>query len=56
MSAASKPLEGKLAIVTGAGKPNGVGFASATALAEQGADVSFYHTRERLGRELGFEN
>lgn len=33
-------LAGKLAIVTGAAKANGIGFASALALAEHGADVS----------------
>ena len=33
-------LAGKLAIVTGAGKPNGIGAAAAYALAEHGADVS----------------
>ena len=32
-------LKGKTAIVTGAGKPNGIGAASAFALAEQGANV-----------------
>ncbi|KAJ9160746.1 NAD(P)-binding domain protein [Coniochaeta hoffmannii] len=38
-----KPLQGKLAIVTGAGKPNGVGFATATLLAEQGADIVLHY-------------
>jgi NAD(P)-dependent dehydrogenase (short-subunit alcohol dehydrogenase family) len=33
-------LAGKLAIVTGAGKPNGIGAAAAYALAEHGANVS----------------
>jgi len=37
---AAKPLQGKLAIVTGASKSNGIGFATAQVLAEQGADVS----------------
>lgn len=32
-------LKGKLAIITGSGKANGIGFAVATALAELGADV-----------------
>lgn len=36
----AKNLQGQLAIVTGAGKPNGVGFATARLLAEHGADVS----------------
>jgi NAD(P)-dependent dehydrogenase (short-subunit alcohol dehydrogenase family) len=35
-------LAGKLAIVTGAGKPNGIGAATAYALAEHGANVSSY--------------
>jgi 3-oxoacyl-ACP reductase-like protein len=38
---AQQYLKGKVAIVTGAGKPNGIGAASAIALAEQGADVRF---------------
>jgi NAD(P)-dependent dehydrogenase (short-subunit alcohol dehydrogenase family) len=40
MTSNANQLKGKLAIVTGAGKPNGVGFAVAKILAEQGADVS----------------
>lgn len=36
---ASQSLKGKVAIVTGAGKPNGIGAASAIAFAEQGANV-----------------
>jgi hypothetical protein len=35
-------LAGKLAIVTGAGKPNGIGAAAAYALAEHGANVSYW--------------
>ncbi|KAB5582295.1 putative short-chain dehydrogenases/reductase [Coniochaeta sp. 2T2.1] len=38
-----KSFQGKLAIVTGAGKPNGVGFATAKALAEQGADIVLHY-------------
>jgi len=38
--AGTKSLQGKIAIVTGAGKSNGIGFATAKALAEQGANVS----------------
>lgn len=38
---AQQYLKGKVAIVTGAGKLNGIGAASAIALAEQGADVRF---------------
>lgn len=37
---AQQQLKGKTAIVTGAGKPNGIGAASSIALAEQGANVS----------------
>lgn len=33
-------LAGKLAVVTGAGKQTGIGYATASQLAEQGADVS----------------
>ncbi|KIX02637.1 uncharacterized protein Z518_08579 [Rhinocladiella mackenziei CBS 650.93] len=36
-------LKGKTAIVTGAGKPNGIGAASAMALAEQGANVLIHY-------------
>jgi NAD(P)-dependent dehydrogenase (short-subunit alcohol dehydrogenase family) len=36
---AQQYLKGKTAIVTGAGKPNGIGAASAIALAGQGANV-----------------
>ena len=35
-----KDLAGKLAIVTGAAKPKGIGFAIAYLLASRGADVS----------------
>ncbi|KAH8647821.1 putative short-chain dehydrogenases/reductase [Xylariales sp. PMI_506] len=38
-----KILEGKLAIVTGAGKPNGVGFAAAKLLAENGTDIVIHY-------------
>ncbi|KAK5399394.1 hypothetical protein LTR20_008572 [Exophiala xenobiotica] len=40
---AQQYLKGKIAIVTGAGKPNGIGAASAIALAEQGADVAIHY-------------
>ncbi|KAL3952093.1 hypothetical protein ACCO45_013810 [Purpureocillium lilacinum] len=41
----AKNLQGQLAIVTGAGKPNGVGFATARLLAEHGADIVIrYHS------------
>ena len=35
----AKPLAGRVAIVTGAGEPRGMGFAGAVALAKAGADV-----------------
>jgi len=34
-----RPLEGKIAIVTGAGRPKGIGRATALRLADHGADV-----------------
>jgi NAD(P)-dependent dehydrogenase (short-subunit alcohol dehydrogenase family) len=34
-------LKGKVAIITGASKMNGIGAATAFAMAEQGADVRF---------------
>jgi NAD(P)-dependent dehydrogenase (short-subunit alcohol dehydrogenase family) len=40
----SKAFAGKLAVVTGASKANGVGYATAYALAEQGANVSAVYT------------
>ncbi|GJN82694.1 hypothetical protein PLIIFM63780_006237 [Purpureocillium lilacinum] len=39
----AKNLQGQLAIVTGAGKPNGVGFATARLLAEHGADIVIHY-------------
>ncbi len=48
-------LEGKRAVITGAGSPTGIGFACATALLELGADVAVLatgdHVHERV-REL----
>ncbi|KIW19597.1 hypothetical protein PV08_00170 [Exophiala spinifera] len=40
---ASQSLKGKVAIVTGAGKPNGIGAATAIAFAEQGANVAIQY-------------
>jgi NAD(P)-dependent dehydrogenase (short-subunit alcohol dehydrogenase family) len=39
LEAVMKPLKGKVAIVTGAGRPKGIGRASALRLAEYGAYV-----------------
>ncbi|KAH8657788.1 hypothetical protein BX600DRAFT_59163 [Xylariales sp. PMI_506] len=44
---AAKTLQGKLAIVTGAGKANGVGFAVAKLLAEQGADIVIHYNSSK---------
>jgi NAD(P)-dependent dehydrogenase (short-subunit alcohol dehydrogenase family) len=35
-------FKGKLVVITGAAKENGIGFATAYALAEQGADVRVF--------------
>ena len=54
----SVSLVGKLALVTGAGSPDGIGFAAARALAERGARVAITSTTERIldrARELGAE-
>jgi 3-oxoacyl-[acyl-carrier protein] reductase len=54
-------LEGRTAVITGAGSPNGIGFASATMLAQMGAQVYLTGASERvLDRtkelcELGFD-
>jgi 3-oxoacyl-ACP reductase-like protein len=45
----TRPLEGKVAIVTGSAKPNGIGFAVAKALAEKGSNVSAFNSHVRLG-------
>src|ERR1700720_24874 len=46
----SKPLAGKIAIVTGAGRLRGIGRATAVALAERGADVAVTGTGRDPGR------
>lgn len=49
-------LTGQTALVTGAGSPDGIGFATARALARQGAQVVVTATSERIherARELG---
>jgi 3-oxoacyl-[acyl-carrier protein] reductase len=49
-------LEGKVALVTGAGSPDGIGFAAARTLAARGARVAITSTTERIharAAELG---
>lgn len=41
-------FEGKTCLVTGAGSPSGIGFATAKILAELGAEVAFVATTERI--------
>ena len=54
-------LNGRTAVITGAGSPNGIGFASATMLAEMGAQVYLTGASERVLdraqelRDLGFD-
>jgi 3-oxoacyl-[acyl-carrier protein] reductase len=51
-------LDGKIALVTGAGSPNGIGFATARVLAQLGAVVTIAATTDRIadrGRELAAE-
>ena len=40
--------EGRVALVTGAGSPNGIGFATATILAREGASLAIASTTERI--------
>jgi 3-oxoacyl-[acyl-carrier protein] reductase len=52
----SVSLEGKVALVTGAGSPDGIGFAAARTLAARGARVAITSTTERIHQraaELG---
>ena len=49
-------LAGKKALITGAGSSNGIGFASARALRELGAEVFITSTTERIherAKEIG---
>ena len=53
-------LEGKRAVITGAGSPTGIGFACATALQELGADIAVLatgdHVHERVWELAGSGN
>jgi len=52
-------LQGKVALVTGAGSSGGIGFATARALRELGAEVFITSTTERIhqrGEELGAQS
>ena len=42
-------LDGRIALVTGAGSPTGIGFAAARILAELGARVTIAATTARIG-------
>src|SRR5204862_328647 len=43
-----RPLEGRVALVTGAGSPEGIGFAAARLLASRGAAVAVTSTTDRI--------
>ena len=50
-----RPLDGQLALVTGAGSPDGIGFACSTALGALGAGLVLVSTTDRIherAREL----
>jgi NAD(P)-dependent dehydrogenase (short-subunit alcohol dehydrogenase family) len=49
-----KPLEGKIAIVTGCGRPKGIGRATALRLAENGADVVVTDLCRKYEGDLAF--
>jgi len=52
-------FSGKVALVTGAGSPRGIGFATARLLAQQGAKVAITSTTQRIedrGRELSAQS
>src|SRR5258708_12842677 len=51
-------FSGKVALVTGAGSPQGIGFATARLLAQQGSRIAITSTTERIearARELAAE-
>jgi 3-oxoacyl-[acyl-carrier protein] reductase len=47
------PLDGQVALVTGAGSPDGIGFACATALGALGARVVLVSTSDRIHQRAG---
>jgi NAD(P)-dependent dehydrogenase (short-subunit alcohol dehydrogenase family) len=49
-----KPLEGKVAVVTGCGRPKGIGRATALRLAEHGADVAVTDLCRKYEGDLAF--
>jgi 3-oxoacyl-[acyl-carrier protein] reductase len=52
-------FSGKVALVTGAGSPVGIGFATARLLSQNGAEIAITSTTDRINeraRELGTEN
>lgn len=51
--AASERLDGKIALVTGAGSPNGIGYATARRLAGLGAEVAVVSTTRRIHERAG---
>ncbi|HEX6499635.1 MAG TPA: SDR family NAD(P)-dependent oxidoreductase [Micromonosporaceae bacterium] len=53
MSADLNRLDGRIALVTGAGSPHGIGFATARRLAELGADVAIVSTTRRIHERAG---
>ncbi len=50
---ATERLDGKIALVTGAGSPNGIGYATARRLAGLGAEVAIVSTTRRIHERAG---
>jgi 3-oxoacyl-[acyl-carrier protein] reductase len=50
---ASERLDGRIALVTGAGSPNGIGYATARRLAGLGAEVAIVSTTRRIHERAG---